>query len=108
MSFYNKKKTFSRKVSKKGSLKKVKRSKNLSKRKSLKRKRMRRKMSLKNKRKIRKRLKGGKLNPLVPLPLRDLGDLMRGSIEHTSDIYNGTDYAIETSPVDGHFQHNNY
>lgn len=103
-----KKKTFRKRKFLKRSLKKSKKvkltlKKKVSKRKSLKK-------NIKNKKimKLRKKLKGGKLNPLVPLPLREFGDFVSGSIEDTSDIYNGTSHAIERSPVDGHFQHNNY
>tara|TARA_Y100000816_G_C26099556_1_gene582460 strand:+ start:965 stop:1300 length:336 start_codon:yes stop_codon:yes gene_type:complete len=106
-----KKKTFRKKKFSKRSFKKSKKvkltlKKKVSKRKSLKKN----SKSIKNKKimKLRKKLKGGKLNPLVPLPLREFGDFVSGSIEDTSDIYNGTSHAIERSPVDGHFQHNNY
>ena len=69
------------------------------------------KKSLKNRKTLRKvskkrKLRGGKLNPLVPLPLREFGDVVRNTIEETNDVYNGTDHAIDISPVEGHYKHN--
>jgi len=102
----NKKKTFRKKKLTKYSKKSFKKS--LKNRRTLRKVSKKRKMLVSKKRTMHKKrkLRGGKLNPLVPLPLREFGDVVRNTIEETNDVYNGTDHAIDISPVEGHFQHN--
>lgn len=53
----------------------------------------------------KRRMKGGKLSPLVPLPLRELGGSIQYHFDKSADIINGTDYTMDPNPTEGQLQH---
>ena len=54
----------------------------------------------------RRRMKGGKLNPLIPMPLREIGGAIQNQFDKSIDIINGTNYTIDPDPTEGQLVHN--